>query len=73
MTNFTNDEAVARLQRVLDRTGISKQLERIGVRDGDDVTIGNHTLAWVGSAADELIDEPDVETDLWIDEEEEEE
>lgn len=65
MTNFSNDEAVARLQRVLDRTGISKRLERIGVRDGDQVAIGTHTLAWVGSAADDLIDEPDVETDLW--------
>jgi len=34
--------------------------------------IGARTLTWFGSAADELIDEPDVETDLWIDDEEEE-
>jgi GTPase len=73
MTNFSNDEAVTRLQRVLDRTGISKQLTKLGVRNGDSVAFGNHTLVWVGSAADELIDEPDIETDLWLDEEEDEE
>ncbi|MGI8855377.1 MAG: GTPase ObgE [Thermomicrobiales bacterium] len=72
MTNFDNEEAVSRLQRVLDRTGISRQLARLGVRNGDSVAFGAHTLLWVGSAADELIDEPDIETDLWLDEEEEE-
>ena len=71
MTNFDNDEAVTRLQRVLDRTGISKQLTKLGVRNGDSVAFGTHTLIWVGSAADELIDEPDIETDLWLDDEEE--
>jgi GTPase len=72
MTNFTNEEAVSRLQRVLARTGISKKLAKLGVRNGDTVSFGNHALVWVGSAADELIDEPDIETDLWLDEEEEE-
>jgi GTP-binding protein len=72
MTNFNNDEAVSRLQRVLDRTGISKQLAKLGVRNGDSVAFGSHALVWVGSAADELIDEPDIETDLWLDEEDEE-
>ncbi|MDQ6603086.1 MAG: GTPase ObgE [Chloroflexota bacterium] len=73
MTNFDLDEGVARLQRVLDRTGISKQLARLGALDGSPVVIGNHTLAWVGSAADELIDEPDVEADLWDEADAEEE
>jgi len=73
MTNFTIEEAISRLQRVLDRTGISRQLERLGARDGSPVTIGAHTLTWVGSAADELIDEPDIETDLWVEDDEEEE
>jgi len=73
MTNFNIEEAISRLQRVLDRTGISRQLERLGARDGSPVTIGAHTLTWVGSAADELIDEPDIETDLWDEDDAEEE
>ena len=73
MTNFSNDEAVTRLQRVLERTGISKRLEHLGARDGSAVTIGDHTLAWVGSAADDLIDEPDVDIDLFNIEEDEDE
>jgi len=71
MTNFDNEEAVARLQRVLDRTGISRQLERLGARDGSPIAVGSRTLTWVGSAADALIDEPDVESDLWADADEE--
>src|SRR5262249_6065996 len=69
MTNFDNDEAVARLQRVLERTGISDRLRALGVRAGDAVQIGGHTLYWAAMPGDEIIDAPDEETDLWLAEE----
>jgi GTP-binding protein len=71
MTNFDNDEAVARLQRVLERTGISNRLRALGVGAGDAVQIGTHTLYWAAMPGDEIIDAPDEETDLWLAEEEE--
>jgi len=69
MTNFDLDEAVDRLQRVLEHTGITRRLTELGARDGDPVTIGNHTLNWVGTFGDEMIDEPNVEVDLFLNEE----
>ncbi len=69
MTNFENDEAISRFQRVLEATGITARLEKLGARDDSQVLIGERTLAWVGSPEDDLIDEPDVETDLFLTEE----
>jgi GTP-binding protein len=71
MTNFDNEEAVARLQRVLERTGISERLRRLGVRPGDAVQIGAHTLYWAATPGDEILDLPDEEADRWLAEEEE--
>ncbi len=69
MTNFDNDEAVSRFQRVLEATGITKRLEQLGARDASPVHVGDCALAWVGSPEDDLIDDPDVETDLFLAEE----
>jgi GTP-binding protein len=46
MTNFSLDEGVDRFQSVLDRLGISGELERRGVEDGDTVHIAGHELTW---------------------------
>jgi len=40
MTSLENEEAVRRLQRKLDRLGVSKALKKLGVEDGDTVRIG---------------------------------
>jgi GTP-binding protein len=52
MTNFDLWEATDRFQRVLDRSGISAELTRLGVQHGDVVTIANHELSW-GDQEDE--------------------
>lgn len=70
MTNFNNDEAVARFQRVLERTGISARLRALGVGGGDVVQIGPHALTWVATPGEAIITDPDPETDLWLAEEE---
>jgi len=46
MTNFDLWEATERFQRVLDRSGISAELNRQGVQAGDTVTIATHELVW---------------------------
>jgi GTP-binding protein len=46
MTNFKQPDAVDRLQRVLDATGISDDLFNAGVQDGDTVRIGSAELEW---------------------------
>jgi GTP-binding protein len=46
MTNFTLEDSVRRFQRVLASSGISDELERLGVQSGDTVTIGDHELIW---------------------------
>ncbi|MFT4037338.1 MAG: GTPase ObgE [Thermomicrobiales bacterium] len=46
MTNFASEEAVERFQRRLDATGISSELNRQGVEDGDIVHIGDFELVW---------------------------
>jgi GTP-binding protein len=46
MTNFENEEAVERFQRRLEATGISAELTRQGIEDGDVVHIGNFELVW---------------------------
>lgn len=46
MTNFDQLDAVDRYQRVLDRSGIAGELERMGVEPGDIVTIADRDLIW---------------------------
>lgn len=46
MTDFGNDEAVDRFQRMLLSSGISEQLDRLGVEPGDVVRIADNELIW---------------------------
>jgi GTP-binding protein len=46
MTDFTNDEAVDRFQRTLESSGISAELDRLGVETGDVVHIADLELVW---------------------------
>ncbi len=46
MTNFDQPEALDRVQRVLQASGISAALEEAGVQEGDVVTIANAELIW---------------------------
>lgn len=46
MTNFAQEEAVDRVQRVLDASGISEALIQAGVQNGDTVRIGRAELEW---------------------------
>ena len=46
MTNFSQWESAERFQRVLDRAGILDELERIGVKEGDTVQIGDFEMQW---------------------------
>jgi GTP-binding protein len=46
MTNFGNEEAVDRFQRMLSSSGISDQLERLGIQPGDTVRIAETELVW---------------------------
>lgn len=47
MTDWNNDEAIARFQRQIQALGVFEALERAGVRDGDTVIIGDVELEWV--------------------------
>jgi GTP-binding protein len=46
MTNFDLDDSVTRFQRVLEVSGISGELERQGIEDGDTVHLGGRELVW---------------------------
>jgi GTP-binding protein len=46
MTDLENPEAVAFLRRILDRMGVTRALERAGVKPGDAVRFGKHQLHW---------------------------
>ena len=46
MTDWANDEAVARFQRILKAMGILDALQKAGVKTGSTVTIGEHELEW---------------------------
>lgn len=46
MLNFAQEESLDRLQRVLDRTGISDALRNAGVEEGDSVRIEKAELVW---------------------------
>jgi GTP-binding protein len=57
MTDFGNDEAVDRFQRMLESSGISQELANLGVQDGDVVHIADHELHW-GEQEEFLAAEP---------------
>jgi GTP-binding protein len=46
MTNFENEEAVDRFQRVLESSGISDELARLGIEPGDAVHLADRELIW---------------------------
>jgi GTPase len=46
MTDFSREEAVERFQRLLESSGISDELGRLGIEPGDVVHIANIELVW---------------------------
>ncbi len=46
MTDWDSDAALARFQRVLDAIGVSDELRRLGVEEGETVRIANFDLEW---------------------------
>ena len=46
MTDWNNQEAVARFQRIIKAMGVWQALEEAGVETGDTVFIGDHELEW---------------------------
>jgi GTP-binding protein len=46
MTNFDLEDAVTRFQQVLESSGIEAELDRLGVEDGDTVTIAGYDMTW---------------------------
>lgn len=46
MTDFGNDEAAARFQRLLETSGIQTELNRQGIQDDDVVHIGEFEMMW---------------------------
>ncbi len=46
MTDFTNDEAAARFQRLLETSGIENELNRQGIEEEDVVHIGDFEMTW---------------------------
>jgi GTP-binding protein len=46
-TNFDQDEAVERLRDILRKTGVARELRRLGAQDGDTILIGDAELAWI--------------------------
>jgi GTP-binding protein len=46
MTNFSQDEGVARLQKVLKRMGVEKALADIGAEPGDPILLGPHEFTF---------------------------
>ncbi|HEX7023035.1 MAG TPA: Obg family GTPase CgtA, partial [Trueperaceae bacterium] len=52
MTDFANEEAAARFQRVLEASGISRALEEQGIQPGDIVHIADLELTWDQEALD---------------------
>ncbi|HUG16765.1 MAG TPA: GTPase ObgE [Thermomicrobiales bacterium] len=46
MTDFTNEEAADRFQRILEGSGVSARLDQMGVQPGDVIHIGGADLIW---------------------------
>lgn len=53
MTDWDNDEAVQRFQRIVRRQGLEERLRELGVRDGQTVRIGRAELVFGDSWEDE--------------------
>jgi GTP-binding protein len=45
--NFDDYESIQYFQRVLDKNGINKQLERMGIEEGDTVRIGEVEFEYI--------------------------
>jgi GTPase len=60
MTNFNLDDAVTRYQRVLEKSGITNELERQKIRRGDIVSIAGYELTW-GEQDEELAELEDAD------------
>ncbi|RIK47147.1 MAG: GTPase ObgE [Chloroflexi bacterium] len=58
MTDFKNEEAAERFQRILEASGISRSLENLGIQPGDIVHIADAELIWDEAAleAEKLAD-----------------
>lgn len=52
MTNFDQWESAERFQRVLDRAGISDELNKMGIEEGDTVQIGDFEMTWGDEGTD---------------------
>ena len=46
MTDFANEEAAERFQKVLQSSGIADRLTSLGIEDGDVVHLGDYELIW---------------------------
>jgi GTP-binding protein len=46
MTDFNNEEAVARLKKIFDRMGVNRALREAGVKPGDMVRIGQEVMEY---------------------------
>ncbi len=46
MTDISNDEAVGRLQGILKKMGIEEALKKKGIKDGDEVKIGDYAFIY---------------------------
>jgi GTP-binding protein len=46
MTDFGNDEAVNRLQRIFKKMGVSRALREAGAKPGDTVRVGNEVMIY---------------------------
>jgi GTPase len=45
-TNFDQDEAVERLRDILRKTGVARELRRLGAQSGDTIRIADAEIAW---------------------------
>jgi GTPase len=46
-TNWDNPEGVERLRDIIRKTGLTNQLVRLGVKEGDKIKVGEKTLEWL--------------------------
>ena len=63
MTNFASEEGAARFQRMLEASGITAELTRLGIAPGDIVHIADRELTW-GDEFDMLPFEPEIQPEI---------
>jgi GTP-binding protein len=63
MTNFANEEGADRFQRMLESSGITAELTRLGIAPGDIVHIADRELTW-GDEFDILPFEPAIQPEI---------